>query len=332
MHEAYKSAGDHGEAREESRPALPVAGHIQPARPAQSKNTEERNVQGKVEHGRGGIPRAKGGEWEEEGETITDVSGLQIRTPRTCADPGLYAAAKNGDLPLVQMILSSNTARGVAAVDAGDDETMYEDRSVPDSAAPSSKAADLDERGMWGNTPLIVATQYAHPDIALALIAGGANVSLENERQATAVHFSCAEGSVDVVSALLNGGASVDPSVATVHHPGVNGGQTIPLTPLSAAAIGGYTEIVRLLVQHGVDIDRRVALVGQDGKERRSSFSGTDGIGGSALTAAARYGHTETCLLLIDSGANLLLEVSDSCTHSCAVLDFARMYYLRLWG
>ncbi|CAM9103439.1 unnamed protein product [Ectocarpus fasciculatus] len=307
-HEANKSAGGQGEAREESRPALPVVGHVQPARPVQSKTTE-RNVQGKAEqHSSGGIPRAKGGEWEEEGETITDVSGLQMRTPRTCADPSLYAAAKNGDLPLVQMILSTNTDRGVAAVDAGDDVTMYEGRPVPDSAVPSSKVADLDEQGMWGNTPLIVATQYAHPDIALALIAGGANVTLENERQATALHFSCAEGSVDVVSALLNSGANVDPAVASVHHPGVNGGQTIPLTPLSAAASGGYTEVVRLLVQHGVDVDRRVAPVGADGKERRSRFSGADGIGGSALTAAARYGHTETCLLLIDNGAKLLLE------------------------
>ncbi|CAM9175135.1 unnamed protein product [Ectocarpus sp. 4 AP-2014] len=308
-HGAKKSAGGQGEAREESRPALPVGGHIQPARPAQNKNTEKRNVQGNAEHHRSeGNPRAKGGEREEEGETITDVSGLQMRTPRTCADPGLYAAAKNGDLPLVQMILSSNTGRGAAAVDAGDDGMMYQDRPEPDGAAPSSKVADLDERGMWGNTPLIVATQYGHPDIALALIAGGANVTLENERQATALHFSCAEGSVGVVSALLNSGANVDPSVATVHHPGANGGQTIPLTPLSAAATGGYTELVRLLVQHGVDINRRVAPVGADGKERRSSFVGTDGMGGSALTAAARYGHTETCLLLVDSGANLLLE------------------------
>ncbi|CAM9197954.1 unnamed protein product [Ectocarpus sp. 12 AP-2014] len=308
-HELKKSLEGQGEAREESRPALPVGGHIHPARTAQSKDTEKCNVQGKAEHHRsGGNPRAKEGEWEEEGETITDVSGLQMRTPRTCADPGLYAAAKSGDLPLVQMILSSNTGRGAAAVDTGDDGTMFQNRPEPDGAAQSSKVADLDERGMWGNTPLIVATQYAHPDIALALIAGGANVTLENERQATALHFSCAEGSVGVVSALLNRGANVDPSVATVHHPGVNGGQTIPLTPLSAAATGGYTELVRLLVQHGVDINRRVAPVGADGKERRSSFLGTDGIGGSALTAAARYGHTETCLLLVDSGANLLLE------------------------
>ncbi|CAM9276154.1 unnamed protein product, partial [Ectocarpus sp. 13 AM-2016] len=307
-HEAKKIAGGQGEAREESRPALPVGGHVQPARPARSKNTEKRNVQGKAEHHRSGEdPRARGGEWEEEGETITDISGLQMRTPRTCADPGLYVAAKNGDLPLVQIILSSNTGRG-AAVDTGDDGTMYQERPEPDSAATSSKVADLDERGMWGNTPLIVATQYAHPDIALALIAGGANVTLENERQATALHFSCVEGSVGVVSALLNSGANVDPSVATVHHPGVNGGQTIPLTPLSAAATGGYTELVRLLVQHGVDINRRVEPVGADGKERRSSLLGTDGIGGSALTAAARYGHTETCLILVDSGANMLLE------------------------
>ncbi|CAM9266505.1 unnamed protein product, partial [Laminaria digitata] len=56
---------------------------------------------------------------------------------------------------------------------------------------------------MWGNTPLLVATQYAHPQVALALIRGGANGCLENERQATALHYSCAEGLIDVSRALL---------------------------------------------------------------------------------------------------------------------------------
>lgn len=242
----------------------------------------------------------EGGQEEMEGETITDATGLQMRTPRTSTERGLHYAAKNGDLPLVHKLLGNNT---------GSQQSRRQGKSSPRTATSTPVAADLDQRGMWGNTPLILATQYAQPQVALALIAGGANTRLQNERQATALHFSCAEGLLDVARALLENGASVDPPVAAVHHPAVDGGQTVPVTPLSAASSGGHTDLVRLLVEHGAEVDRRVSPKRADGQDRRTSFSGTDGVGGSALTAAARYGHTETCLLLVDSGASVLLEV-----------------------
>lgn len=301
----------------ESRPAQPVVESNEASKSPASK------TRGK---GKDGLKkqallserawRMEGGEEEKEGETVTDASGLQMRTPRTCTDRGLQYAAKNGDLPLVHKLLGNST-----------DKSQSRPQEKPCSGRTASSApvaADLDERGMWGNTPLIVATQYGHPHVALALIAGGANTCLENGRRATALHFSCAEGLLDVGRALLENGANVDPPVAAVHHPAVNGGQTVPVTPLSAAATGGHTELVRLLVERGAEVDRRVSPKGTDGQDRRTSFSGTDGVGGSALTAAARYGHMEISLLLIDSGASLLLEVRRNfeqpnavCQHVC---------------
>lgn len=285
----------------ESRPAQPVV------EPNGESSAPASKIRGKGKGGpkgqqNEGARRMKGGEEEKEGETVTDATGLQMRTPRTCTDRGLHYAAKNGDLPLVHKLLSHTTG--------GSNQRQPPGKSSPDQTASSTaEAADLDERGMWGNTPLLVATQYSHSSIALALIAAGANACLENERRATALHFSCAEGLLDVGRALLENGANVDPPVAAVHHPAVSGGQTVPVTPLSAASSGGHTELVRLLVERGAEIDRRVAPKGADGQDRRTSFSGTDGVGGSALTAAARYGHTQTCLFLIDSGASVLLEV-----------------------
>lgn len=287
------------QAPEESRPALPV---VEPTAEKRSKD-RNRTTAEPTPHGHGARPAERAGE-EKGGETVTDESGLQMRTPRTSIDPGLHHAAKNGDLPLVHRLLGHNTADGC--------ENPAEDTaggSMPNPAASSTLEADVDERGMWGNTPLLVATQYAHPEVALALIEGGANTCLENERRATALHFSCAEGFAHVSQALLNNGAEVDPPVAAVHHPGVNGGQTVPVTPLSAAAAGGHTELVRLLVEHGAEVNRRVAPNSVGGKNRRGSFTGTDVAGGSALTTAARQGHTETCLVLVDSGASMLFEV-----------------------
>lgn len=270
---------------------------------------------------------------EVGGETITDESGLQMRTPRLHSDRGLHFAAKSGDLPLVHKLLSKGD-RIVDSIIEGaasdDDDTTTTTTTEATTAtngkgkgkgvlspagtqgtAPNSPSTDLDERGMWGNTPLLVATQYAHPQVALALIRGGANGCLQNERQATALHYSCAEGLTDVSRALLliDKRVEVDPPAAMVHHPGVGGGRTVPVTPLSAAATGGHTELVQLLVGHGAQVDRKVLLRRADGELRGGGSSCADGKGWSALTGAARFGHTETCLVLIEHGASFMVEV-----------------------
>lgn len=303
-HDTREGGGDEGRAPEEARPALPALANVKTKPLAATK----RKGPSRVEPAAGQAKQAKvgqqswGGGEEKEGETITDESGLQMRTPRASVDPCLHYAAKNGDLSMVHMLLGNSGSDSVVA-------TASAENRQTDESAPTPGKVDLDERGMWGNTPLLVATQYAHAEVALALIDRGANTGLENERRATALHFSCAEGLVDVGRALLDNGAGADPPVAAVHHPGVNGGQTVSVTPLSAAATGGHTELVRLLLQHGAEIDRGISSKPTKGESNRHDFSGTNGCGGSALTAAAQYGHTETCLALIDSGASMLLEV-----------------------
>lgn len=294
-HAAHKDG--RGESRAvESRPAQPVDGPNGPLK-FSGNRTKGKGTGGPKDH-------ALHSEEETEGETVTDATGLQMRTPRTSTDRGLHYAAKNGDLLLAHKLLGNST-------DTGSSSSRTRDKSSPDRPTSTAVpvAVDIDERGMWGNTPLLVATQYAHPHVALALIARGANPCLENERRATALHYSCAEGLLDVGRALLENGADVDPPVAAVHHPAINRGQTVPVTPLLAASSGGHTELVRLLVERGAEVDRRVSPKRADGHERQTRFSGFDGVGGSALTAAAQYGHTETCLFLIDSGASVLLEV-----------------------
>ena len=269
---------------------------------------------------------------EVGGETITYESGLQMRTPRLHSDRGLHFAAKSGDLPLVHKLLiranaivdgsiegmaseggDTATTTSPAAAETTATTTMGKGKGAlsPDGTAPNSPSTDLNERGMWGNTPLLVATQYGHPQVALALIRGGANGCLANERQATALHYSCAEGLIDVSRALLliDKRVEVDPPAAMVHHPGVGGGRAVPVTPLSAAAIGGHTELVQLLVEHGAQVDREVLLRRANGEERGGASPHADGKGWSALAGAARFGHTETCVVLIEHGANFMVEV-----------------------
>lgn len=251
-------------------------------------------------------------EVQMEGETITDDSGLLMRTPRRSSERGIHHAAKSGDLPLVHELLGIS---GSMAANKVRDATASRQNEVPtDTTVPNIPSADIDERGMWGNTPLLVAIQYAHSQVALALIDGGADARAENERHATALHYTCAEGLTDVGLALLNKGVDVDPPAAVVHHPSVDGGRPVSLTPLLAAAIGGHAELVRLLVENGADVGRQVVLYGpqEDADVEEVEGRGLSCRGGrgmSALMGAARHGHAGTCLQLLDRGASLLAEV-----------------------
>lgn len=62
---------------------------------------------------------------------------------------------------------------------------------------------NLELLGMWDNTPLLAACMYGHSEVALKLIARGANVFATNEHGATALHYSSVEGCLDVTKVIL---------------------------------------------------------------------------------------------------------------------------------
>ncbi len=111
--------------------------------------------------------------------------------------------------------------------------------------------ADLERVGMWGNTPLIVATHYGHAAVALELLRRGASTSVVNELGCTALLFSCNERMDDVVAALLDDPATpLRPAAAPVYSRHTD--QTAHRTPLSAAAEAGSATAVGMLLRRGV--------------------------------------------------------------------------------
>lgn len=308
------AAGESVASAEESRPAQPIVGAI--VHNADSPNEGDLDLS--QQHGQG---KAVGG------ETTVDESGLVMRTPRRPSHHNLHAAAKSGDLSLVKdLLLMTFSASKPGTVDSA----LNEERSATDSTTlpGNPSGVDIDEVGMWGNTPLLVATQYGNAEIALVLIKNGADVRASNERGATSLLYACVENTSDVALVLLDKGADIDPPVAAVHHSGVQGGRTVKLTPLVAAAVAGHTDIVRILVDSGAMVDRRIvenpstsggSKVLSREREPIGDACCEDGVteGMSALTAAARYGHTETVLLLVDNGANLLARVRNTSISRC---------------
>ena len=60
------------------------------------------------------------------------------------------------------------------------------------------QGVDIERRGMWENTPLLVACHYGHAAVALELLARGASPAAVNEKGCTALLHACVESMTEV--------------------------------------------------------------------------------------------------------------------------------------
>lgn len=148
---------------------------------------------------------------------------------------------------------------------------------------------NLEVLGMWDNTPLLAACMYGHSEVALKLLARGANVFAQNEHGATALHYSSVEGSLEVTKAILDSASSeveklVNSGAAKVYnrHLDCYGERT----PLAAAAESGFEDSVALLLAAGARLDE------------------ADGDGRTALWLAARHSRLGVAQVLLKHGAD----------------------------
>lgn len=147
---------------------------------------------------------------------------------------------------------------------------------------------NLEVLGMWENTPLLAACMYGHSEVALKLLARGANVFAQNEHGATALHYSSVEGSLEVTKAILESASEVEKLVnsgaAKVYnrHLDCYGERT----PLAAAAESGFEDSVALLLAAGARLDE------------------ADEDGRTALWLAARHSRLGVSQVLLKHGAD----------------------------
>jgi ankyrin repeat protein len=90
----------------------------------------------------------------------------------------LVSAAKNGDLPQVQALLTGG--------------------------------GDVNVRSDGGMTALMHASQYNHVEVVQALLASGADVNAKTSYGNSALTFACAHGFLEIVQTLLANGADVN--------------------------------------------------------------------------------------------------------------------------
>jgi len=119
---------------------------------------------------------------------------------------------------------------------------MIIEATVPQIQALLTDGLDVDTRGEWGETLLILAAQYQRGDIVRLLLELGANVNFQSDEGYTALHHAVEEGDYDVVNQLLDAGADMS----------IYGGGDCG-TALHKAARRQDVALVKLLLDRGAD-------------------------------------------------------------------------------
>jgi ankyrin repeat protein len=213
---------------------------------------------------------------------LTDETGLVYLEKQSNAQ-NLVALCKKGKLETIQTLFTNNP-----------------------------RGADLNMKGMWGNTPLIVACQYHHPEVALYLLQySSIDIIHMNDHGATALLYACLEGLDLVVQKLLAMGCNPNTKPAVVYNSQTD--RSDQMTPLIAAIVNGHLEILKSLISVECDLhikisqkSDQVAIV--DGKKLKLEIHEM-----TPLMIASRYQQKEIFHYLLTEGGpfNCLLQDSE---------------------
>jgi hypothetical protein len=183
---------------------------------------------------------------------------------------------------------------------------LDENDLVSDTANANINSVGIDAEDASGCTPLLIASQYGHPDLAAFLIRRGANPHAVDSSRDTALHWAAYKGSVEVCGLLL-------------HLLGVEGQldaqDAFGQTPLHLASLRGNVETVSFLLEEAGSVEERSSILsptaaGRVGSKVTRSSRASFRYPGKLLTMKDKEGKTPKDLAIKKSklGCELLLQ------------------------
>jgi ankyrin repeat protein len=187
----------------------------------------------------------------------------------------LINAIENKDIKKVQELIKSGAdvnERGLYGETALMYASQYDSLEITKELIKAG--ADVNASGVSGGTILISAVSGGNPEIVKELVRAGANVDAKTLDEETALMYACLLQDFDVVKVLIDAGADVN-------------AKSLNATPLINASLGINLNIIQALIKAGADVNA------------------TDWHKGTALMVAAYNSTADVVKALIDAGADV---------------------------
>ncbi|CAF1255635.1 unnamed protein product [Adineta ricciae] len=166
-------------------------------------------------------------------------------------------------------------------------------------------------------TPLLIACMRNYDAVIRHLIRSNADVNVTSERGSSPFLAICQHNNVEIAQLLIEHGARYDVEAKNLYDGKING--------LIVAAEAGSFDILRLLVERGLDVNYKIEGKGETAGrtplfcacakgfqdivqyllEKGADVNGTEKSGLSCLHIAAAMGHADTVQILCEHGANV---------------------------
>jgi ankyrin repeat protein len=193
----------------------------------------------------------------------------------------LQAAAVNGSLPTVQILLSGGAKTEIDAGHYGSPLSAASHKGHQQIVKLLLESgSDSESRDRSGRTALTWAAEGGSLDVVELLVDGGSNIEARDTRLRTPVIWAAESGHVHIVEFFISRGAQIE---AKDHH---------SQAPLIWASKRGHEEVVRLFIEGHADINSK------DDRDH------------TALLWAAKRGYEAVVKLLVECGA--LIDEQDS--------------------
>ncbi|XP_056016917.1 ankyrin repeat domain-containing protein 50-like [Ostrea edulis] len=208
--------------------------------------------------------------------------GADVNQSNVAGITALYLASENGHTDIVKLLLVNKADVNLGKKDGSTSmyiASRYGHHGIVQELLKHGKNIN----GTSSKNPLLIASYFGHYDIVEILLGNGANVNVQDDVGDTPLITASRKGWSGIVKILLKFGADV-----TLCN------EEDDENALHYACFRGHTDVVKILLDHGMDIDDY------------------DEYTNTPLQKALEGEHLMTALFLLDHGANVNIVACDT--------------------
>ncbi|KAL9043543.1 MAG: hypothetical protein Q9214_003274, partial [Letrouitia sp. 1 TL-2023] len=206
--------------------------------------------------------------------------GVNVNQRDRRGSHALWMASERGDDKIVQLLLNNGADPNLHFGKNGTAlHVATRESHVTIIRILIQKGADINMYSWRYGTPLYAASKHKSSRVIEVLLENGADPNTRSDEYGGALYSASENNSLAAVQLLLEKGADIHASVTRYEKPGC--------TPLQVASRRNHKDVVRILIDHGADVNNPAS------------------IDGNALYVASGEGHIEVMQQLLDAGANV---------------------------